>query len=466
VALAGAGLAAHGTAVESAAAAHGDAWPMQRFDYGNTGYHPGGNDPTSLVLLTELQEFSPVIGEDYLFADGTVYVHDGETAEVTAVDLETGERRWTNSPTDARFIPEFVEGPLLVGRTIGGRLFALNRESGEVTVEIETDRGFGLGFGGSGEWFAPTMDGPVIAGQENADEFRWVGDTSGVGFRPAVDDERVYVATLEGVPEADLNLESPSRMDATGHLYALDRSDGSVVWDVSRDGFGVRSVAVADGRVYWPAADGTLTAYDAASGDREWQFEGMEGFNSEVAVAEGVVFAGNDDGRVYGVDAESGEEVGQIGIGERVRGAPVVVDNTVYFGTEQNFAYAYSLDIGEIVWEFETAGRVRGITVANDRVVVGTTESTLVLQPADGSSDDGGDTGGGGSSGGGDIVTGGDTSGGGSSGSNGGSGESRGFLTNDPDSGLAFLNDPVSLTWAGIVVSIVGIVMQLLGEQT
>ena len=160
VALAGAGLAAHGTAVESAAAAHGDAWPMQRFDYGNTGYHPGGNDPTSLVLLTELQEFSPVIGEDYLFADGAVYVHDGETAEVTAVDLETGERRWTNSPTDARFIPEFVEGPLLVGRTIGGRLFALNRESGEVTVEVD-DAAVRVDFAGTADQVAGNVNAPL-----------------------------------------------------------------------------------------------------------------------------------------------------------------------------------------------------------------------------------------------------------------------------------------------------------------
>ncbi|RLM90693.1 hypothetical protein D3D02_02660 [Halobellus sp. Atlit-38R] len=42
----------------------------------------------------------------------------------------------------------------------------------------------------------------------------------------------------------------------------------------------------------------------------------------------------------------------------------------------------------------------------------------------------------------------------------------RGFLTNDSDSSLAFLNDPVTLTWAGIGVSIVGIVAQLLGRQS
>ena len=42
----------------------------------------------------------------------------------------------------------------------------------------------------------------------------------------------------------------------------------------------------------------------------------------------------------------------------------------------------------------------------------------------------------------------------------------RGFFTNDPESSIALLNDPVRLTWAGIAVSIVGIVAQLLGRQS
>lgn len=48
----------------------------------------------------------------------------------------------------------------------------------------------------------------------------------------------------------------------------------------------------------------------------------------------------------------------------------------------------------------------------------------------------------------------------------GASSDHRGFLTNDPDSSLSFLDDPVSLTWAGIGVSIAGIVAQLFGRQS
>jgi hypothetical protein len=48
----------------------------------------------------------------------------------------------------------------------------------------------------------------------------------------------------------------------------------------------------------------------------------------------------------------------------------------------------------------------------------------------------------------------------------GGSENQRGFLTNDSDSPLSFLNDPVTLTWAGIAVSMVGIIVQLFGRQS
>ena len=42
----------------------------------------------------------------------------------------------------------------------------------------------------------------------------------------------------------------------------------------------------------------------------------------------------------------------------------------------------------------------------------------------------------------------------------------RGFLTNDPESSVRFLNDPVRLTWAGIAASILGMVAQLIGRQS
>ncbi len=423
---------------------------MQRFDPGNTAYDPDGTALKSDATVRTAMTAPAGFGNDYLLADGTAYVYDADEGSVIAIDLVTGDSLWTNEIADQQVVPELVETDLLVCRSVDGPTYVLNRDTGEVTAELATPRGFHLGYAGGAEWFAPTVDGRVVAGRATAEEFRWTADIEGIGFRPAVDGDRIYVATVAGVAPEDVNLESPNEMDASGRLYAIDRSDGSVVWEVTHDGVGVRPVAVADGQVYWPRADGTLAAYDAETGDEQWTFTGKGGFNAAVAVTDNAVLAGNDDGRLYGIDRESGDQFAQAGIGERVRGAPVVLGRTMFFGTDDDAVYAYSLDDGEVLWEFETDAPVRSLTAGDEHVVVGSTERCYVIGPSSG------------------VSTGGTEDGGGSDATETGDGEetNRGFLTNDPDSELSFLDDPVTLTWAGIAVSIVGIVMQLIGEQT
>jgi len=461
--LAGGSLALGRTAVRPAAAVGQDDWPIQRFDPGNTAYDPDGTALESDATVRTAMAAPAGFSNDYLLADGTAYVYDADEGSVIAVDLVTGDSLWTSEVADQQVVPELVEGDLLVCRALGGPTYVLDRDTGEVTAELSTPRGFHLGYAGGGEWFAPTVDGRVIAGRENAEEFLWTAEIEGVGFRPAVDDERLYVATVAGVAPEDLNIETPNEMDASGRLYAIDRSDGSVVWAVTHDGVGVRPVAVADGQVYWPRADGTLAAYDAETGDEQWTFTGQDGFNAAVAVTENAVLAGNDDGRLYGIARESGEQFAAAGIGERVRGAPVVVGRTVFFGTDNSMVFSAFLDDGETLWEFETDAPVRSLTAGDEHVVVGSTERCYVIGPSGGVSAGRGTEDGGGSGTG--------ESGDGEEGGSGNSEESdggthRGFLTNDPDSELSFLDDPVTLTWAGIAVSIVGIVMQLIGEQT
>jgi outer membrane protein assembly factor BamB len=434
---------------------------MQRFDAGNTAFNPDGSAPGAAVAVRAEIDIAASYGEDYLLADGVVYIHNAAGGNVGAVDLETGDTLWTADLADVEVLPEFVEGDVLVTRANDGTMYVLNRDTGDVQVELSPGRGIGLGFAGDGKWTAPTMDGTLFGGEGGSDDYRWTADVDGIGFRPAIDEERVYLPTIQGISPEDLNLETPTEMDASGRLYAIDRSDGSVEWEVSHDRFGVKSVAVADGSVYWPCADGTLTAYDAETGDERWQFEGREGFNSAVAVTDDAVLAGNDDGRLYGIDRESGEQLGEVGVGERVRGSPVVVGNVVCFGTDNDKAYAYSLETFEVVWEFETEAPVRALTAGDDCVVVGSWERCYVLGPSE------------------EAAVGDDTAENQETREEGvneardsegvdeaESADHRGFLTNDPDSALTFLDDPVTLTWAGIGVSIIGIVMQLFGRQT
>lgn len=195
-----------------------------------------------------------------------------------------------------------------------------------------------------------------------------------------------------------------------------------------------------------------MTAYDAENGDEQWQFSADRGFNAPLAVKGDIILTGNDDGRLYEIAHDSGEQIGAAEVDGRVRSPPVVLDDTFFFGTDNKTAYAFDLEASEILWEFETQAAVRTLTAGDNRVVVGTLSKIYILGPNDevpSDSEKSSEK----------ALSGEDTT-------DNESRNNRSFLTNDSDSSLSVLDDPVTLTWAGIGVSIVGIVMRLSGQQT
>lgn len=141
--------------------------------------------------------------------DKTVYV--GGSRSLTALDRETGERRWTFSPAS-----ELYDVPVVTGETViftrDTSVHALNRETGAErwTVDI-------------GEWLATS---------------------------PAVTDDVVLISG-EG-------------------LYALDPRDGDRCWELETDRRIDMSPIVAGNTAYVGTIDGTLYAVNATTGTRQW----------------------------------------------------------------------------------------------------------------------------------------------------------------------------------------------------
>lgn len=453
--IAGGGIAIRGGTEGTAASANSDVWPLQRFDDRNTAHNPDGTALTGDVEISHvIDDIAASSAAEYLLADGIAYIYDANSGNVGAVELETDETLWIEELADELAIPEVIDGDVLAARSIEGPIYALNREDAGLEAEVGVERGVGLGYGGD-TWFAPTMDGRIVAGQGGSDEYLWSRDVEGIPLRPAVAGDRVYVATVRGVSPDDLQIEEPVEMDASGTLYALDRNDGTVLWETAHERFGVRSPAAdGDGRVYWPCTDGTLAAHDTETGDESWRFSADGGFNVPVAVTHSDIIAGNDDGTLYGIDRESGSEIGTFEVGRRIRGPPVIVDNVVFFGADDNSVYAFDLSAGEQLWSIDVEAPVRALTAGDGRVVAGTLEGCYLLDGSEPTEPRDSETNG---DGGVDRLD-----------ANGDEedGTHRGFFTNDPDSSLAILDDPVTLTWLGIGVSIAGITMQLIGGQS
>jgi outer membrane protein assembly factor BamB len=462
-ALAAGGLLARRTAARptaTGAVAPAENWSLRRFDEANTGYNPNGTPLRSDVEAYHRLDVAAAPSSEYLLVDGTAFVHV-DSGGLQAIDVETGEVDWVHD-ADAPAIPEFVEGDILAVRSLGQTATVLDRQSGAVKTELPTGPGVGMGYGGNGRWYAPRFDGTLVAGDASGSDPRWEQQLGGIGMRPAVSDGRVFVATIHDTEPEEVQFNNLEAMDAEGRLYALDATDGSIVWERSRERFGFGAPAVHDGTVYWTGRDGNVLAHDVETGNEQWRYTTDGSFHGSPAVTDEYLVAGNDDGRLYAIDPRSGGEIGTADADGRIRTAPVVVDDVVYFGSEGNTVYALEIGSGGILWEFDAGGPVQTLVAGDGRVLAGTPSQTYILgRSRDDGSTDGGSQDGGSADGTADAA---ESSVEDESGDE--SGQNRGFLTNDPDSSLAFLDDPVTLTWAGIGVSMVGIVMQLFGRQT
>lgn len=207
---------------------------------------------------------------------------------------------------------------------------------------------------------------------------------------------------------------------------------------------------------------------------------------SSPAVYDGTLYFGSTDRSVYAVDVTDGTERWSTRTDAQVNVSPTVADDVVYIGNGSSTVLALDPDSGEPLWTYDLGeGPIVGqIIPSGERLFVahhrgglvaleasggdsgGTTESS-----GDGTSGSDGDTGG---SSGSDSDSGGtsgsDTSdsSGSTDGSDGGSSDDsersqRGFFSNSEEGEPEFLSNITNLTVLGFLLSIAGILHQMIG---
>jgi outer membrane protein assembly factor BamB len=250
-------------------------------------------------------------------AGGTAFVGD-DAGHVFAVDLVTGEERWSVLLNDG------VQGPLTVAN---GTVYAVPQERLEIgaaatpTVTPTPSP-------------SPSPSGQVI-GQENrlslvalsasSGEPSWVVPLpTGTFFAslPIAVGDSVYVAVSDGA--------------FNGELLAVNAVDGAVRW-VHR-GVGpvwqTSSPTAADGAVYVADGRGGVWKFDPADGRRLFDFQFNEFIRrSSPVVVGGTALVGLGDGRLVAVDASSGHEVWESRTGPGLVGAIAVAGDLVLAAT-------------------------------------------------------------------------------------------------------------------------------------
>jgi len=206
--------------------------------------------------------------------------------------------------------------------------------------------------------------------------WRTAVDSSADFSRSAADDRAFYTGTR------------------SHRVYALDISDGQVLWSVNigptwQFGGIVGGIAVKGDTVYAAAnrplapngyvGTAWIVALDRRSGQILWSYENgmgddLRSFVSAPVVAGRVVIASDLMGNaVVAIDRFTGREVwrvtgehGYIGFVD----SPVVIGDTVYAASGDTHVYAIELQTGRVLWRSRTAAANNALAVCRDQVFV------------------------------------------------------------------------------------------------
>ena len=291
-----------------------------------------------------------------------------------------------------------------------------------------------------------------------------IGDYSASKSSPAVDVDRVYIGVDDGRLVAldredghplwaflthryDIEKETPGRLhygihgtpafdeervyvgDYSGYLYAVDKTDGTLVWEVRLGGAigaspclsgGLVYIAVefpdltgsvfvvraADGTIVWttpslgghPHAsvsiderrdlmfvgtnDGILYCFDIANRQLKWTYTTQGEIKSTAAVGDDTLYITSWDKRLHAVAIEDGAVRFTVETLDVSMSSPAIYDNRVYFGSHDTGLYAADAVTGEVLWRFDTNGPILSsptIVQESGIVVVGSRDRKLYL---------------------------------------------------------------------------------------
>ncbi|HUW30112.1 MAG TPA: PQQ-binding-like beta-propeller repeat protein, partial [Planctomycetota bacterium] len=153
---------------------------------------------------------------------------------------------------------------------------------------------------------------------------------------------------IEGAPAIDAGRVFIASRDAT--LYCIDAELGVLRWQHPCDGPLTSTPAVSDGTVFIGSEAGTMFAVEASSGKTRWQAGGNGPIVGAAAGAGRVVFT-SADGKLHSLAAADGKpQWPAADLAGPVKAPPIIVGTVAFAGNLNGEVKAVDLQSGTVAW--------------------------------------------------------------------------------------------------------------------
>lgn len=256
------------------------------------------------------------------------------------------------------FPPAVANGLVVVGNN-GGRVYALESETGELRWARRQRGQIASSPAIAGEVvYVSSMDGALTAYTAGAGRELWTFSTGGspIESSPLVVGGVVHVGAWNG------------------RLYAVDARTGRARWTFSAEGDIKGSAALAAGRIVVADYAGNVHALDPSTGRERWAYRGGRRFYGGPAVSGDTIVIGDVGGAVIALDARDGSERWRHGTGGAfVYSTAAIARGTAFIGSYDGVFQALDLRTGAVRWSYDMGERISGsATVVGDVVYTAT----------------------------------------------------------------------------------------------
>nr|WP_317175987.1 PQQ-binding-like beta-propeller repeat protein [Halovivax sp. KZCA124] len=329
-------------------------WTMARYDAANTGYNPTASAPSTGIVKDWMfpvegnTHAAPVVGEN------TVYAGAGEA--LYAIEKKNSHQHWKRELGYhvGVFSPVITQDLIFVaGRhEEKGKLFALDREFGEIQWSIST-----------GKPESPIVwDRTVYLAETttNGSQIRAFSFDGSQKWQTSVAEEyrnslSSHLAVSSGNIFVSVTCESRENADNSKFVRTskFDIETGQEQWVSQTKGQTSTSPAVASGQVFVADQTGLLRSLDEETGEEQWRFDTGYSIQSSPAIAHDVVYTGTYTGEFYAIDCKTGDELWRTSIDVAYTDA-AITDETVVVGDGP--IYGLSAIDGTTKWVHDETG--------------------------------------------------------------------------------------------------------------